>query len=121
MSLGEVPHYTYQASVLEIVDGDTLWAEINLGFNISTTQKLRLRGINAPEIETPGGIASKQYIEDCLKGCPFIAIKTYWRDKYTRYLADIFYDDPKKDLLHVIQKGNFLNQELLDKGFAVKV
>ena len=40
-------HYTYKAYLIEVVDGDTLWCEIDKGFASLTVQKLRLRGINA--------------------------------------------------------------------------
>lgn len=119
VQLGAVPHYTYKAMVVEIVDGDTVWVDIDLGFDTLTTQKLRLRGVNSAEFVTPEGKTAKNYIEAQLAGCKFIAIKTYWRDKFTRYLADIFYDKNEPDLNHLIANGKFLNQELLNKGYAV--
>jgi len=51
----------------------------------------------------------------------FVAIKTYWRDKFNRYLADVLYDKDETDLTTLVANGKFLNQELLDKGLAVKV
>lgn len=117
---GSVPYYTYKAYLIEVIDGDTLWVDIDLGFGTWTTQKLRFRGINTKEIETASGKSAKEYIENKLKGCPFLVIKTYWRDKFTRYLADVFYDKNETDYDSLIQDGKFLNQELLDKGFAVR-
>ncbi len=117
---GSVPHYTYKAYVIEVIDGDTIWVNIDLGFNNWTTQKLRFKGINTKTIETAEGQSAKEYIESRLKGCKFIAVKTYWRDKFTRYLVDIFYKKKETDFIKVIESGKFLNQELLDKGLAVK-
>ncbi len=117
---GSVPHYTYKAYVIEVIDGDTIWVNIDLGFNNWTTQKLRFKGINTKIIETAEGQSAKEYIESRLKGCKFIAVKTYWRDKFTRYLADIFYKKKETDFNNLIENGKFLNQELLDKGLAVK-
>lgn len=116
---GAVPHYTYKAYLVEVIDGDTVWVHVDLGMKGWTTQKLRFRGINSEGIETPAGITAKDYVVARLAGCKFIAIKTYWRDKYTRYLADIFYDSKETDLVKLIQNGKFLNQELLDAGYAV--
>ncbi len=116
----KVPHYTYKAYVIEIIDGDTIWVNIDLGFNSWTVQKLRFKGINAKAIETKDGQNAKDYIEARLKGCEFIAIKTYWRDKFTRYLADIFYKKGEGDFLTLVQGGKHLNQELLDRELAVK-
>ena len=115
-----VPHYTYQAYLLEVIDGDTLWVDIDLGFGTWTTQKIRLRGINSGEIQTADGQTSKDYMKAWLKGCQFIAIRTYWRDKFTRYLADVFYNKKETDFPALIQNGKYLNQELLDKGLAVR-
>ena len=49
---------------------------------------------------------------------PFAIVKTYNRDKYRRYLADIFYLPDNKDVYAVAQKGMYLNQELIDEGLA---
>ncbi len=117
---GSVPHYTYKAYVLEVLDGDTLWVNIDLGFNTWTTQKIRLKGINTRELENQQGQNAKDFIETKLKGCKFIVIKTYWRDKFTRYLADIFYKKRETDLTTIAETGKFLNQELLDEGLAVR-
>ena len=68
----------------------------------------------------PDGKTAKDYVASKLSGCKFIAVKTYWRDKFTRYIADIFYDKKETDLANLIQNGKFLNQELLDKNLAVK-
>jgi len=113
-------HYTYKAYVLEVLDGDTIWVEIDQGFDVLTVQKLRLRDIDSPEVSTPEGQKAKEYIQSQLKDCAFIAIKTHSRDKFDRYLTDIFYDANETDLLKLIQYGKFLNQELLDKGLAVR-
>ncbi len=118
--LGAVPHYTYKAFVVEVLDGDTVWVHIDLGMKGWTTQKLRLRGVNSAEIITSEGKTAKAHMISVLNPCQFVAIKTYWRDKFARYLADIFYDTHETDLALLVQNGKFLNQELLDEGYAVR-
>ncbi len=120
MDKGAVPYYTYKAYVIEIIDGDTIWVNIDLGFKAWTMQKLRLRGINTKGIETAEGQKAKDYIETRLNQCKFIAVKTYWRDKFTRYLADVFFIKRETDLNKIIEEGVFLNQQLLDEGLAVR-
>ncbi len=120
VQIGDAQHYTYKAFVLEVVDGDTLWVDIDLGFPPTTVQKLRLRGLDAPELGSPEGQAAKDYVANCLQKCPFIAIKTYWRDKFDRYLVDVFYDKKETDLNKLVANGKFLNQELLDKGLVAR-
>lgn len=115
-----VPHYTYKAFLLDVIDGDTIWVNIDLGFGAWTTQKLRLKGINTKAVETSEGKGAKEFMESCLKRCKFIAVKTYWRDKFTRYLADIFYIQREDDFKKVIREGRFLNQAMLDEGLAAR-
>jgi endonuclease YncB( thermonuclease family) len=112
--------YTYKACVKKIVDGDTIWLDIDCGFKIWANQKIRLRGINAPEITTPKGRQAYKYVCNALNGLPFVVIKSHGRDKYDRYLIDIFYLKGETDPQVVLEKGNFLNQELLDHGLAVR-
>ena len=116
----KVPHYTYKAYVIEVIDGDTLWVNIDLGFDMWSNQKIRLKGINTRELTNKEGQSAKEYMQAKLKGCKFIAIKTYWRDKFTRYLADIFYKKRETDLYTIIENGKHLNQELLNEELAVK-
>jgi len=111
--------YTYKAYVEKVIDGDTLWVNVDCGFKTWVHQKLRFRGINAPEISTNAGVKSFKFICDALKDLPFIVIKTHSRDKYDRYLSDVFYLKGETDPLVVLGKGGFLNQELLDAGLAV--
>jgi hypothetical protein len=113
------PHYIYKAYFIEAIDGDTVWVNIDLGFNTWTKQKLRLFRINTQSIETSAGIEAQEFIASQLKDCQFIAVKTYWRDKFTRYLADIFYDKNEPDFLALTQHGKLINQELLDLELAV--
>ncbi|MBN1698878.1 MAG: thermonuclease family protein [Spirochaetales bacterium] len=112
--------FTYRGSIEEIVDGDTLWVNIDLGFEIRTKQKLRLRGINAADVTTGEGKKAQQYIINQLYECTYVIVKTYYRDKYNRYLADIYYIKEETDIDEIAEKGNFLNNELLTKGLAKK-
>ena len=99
--------FAYQAYVERVIDGDTLKVQIDLGFGILTRQVIRLRGIDAPEMDTQAGKAAKEFVIRELEKEPYVTIKSTRSDKYDRYLADIFY------------KGSlYLNQRLLDEGHA---
>ena len=41
--------YTYKAKLQRVVDGDTIDATIDLGFDIFVKKRIRFAGINAPE------------------------------------------------------------------------
>lgn len=110
--------YTYIATIEEILDGDTIWMDIDLGFNNFTRQKLRLRNINAPDLNTQEGQKVKDYITARLTPCEFVIVKTHYRDKFTRYLVDVFYDKNITDEYELAEEGKLLNLELLEKGLV---
>ena len=112
--------FTYTAIVRNIIDGDTIWVMIDVGQGLYIKQKLRLRGIDCPGIDTPEGIRAKQFVEQELRGCGFVVIKTHRdkSDKYDRYLADVFYCRDERNANKVAEEGALLNQCLLDKGLA---
>lgn len=110
--------YTYKAFVERVIDGDTLVVHADLGFQLSSRQKLRLRKIDAPEIKTKAGQVTKRFLEIAFKTCPFIVIKTYSTDIFDRYLVDVFYTPGEEDCYKVASDGVYLNQELIDKGLA---
>ena len=64
--------YTYKAKCLRVVDGDTLDAQIDLGFDTHKVIRIRLVGINTPESRTRDleekarGLAAKQFVVDAL-------------------------------------------------------
>ena len=43
-------NYTYKAHVDRVVDGDTFDVTVDLGFRITTYQRLRLAGVETPEV-----------------------------------------------------------------------
>ncbi|EMO83558.1 hypothetical protein LEP1GSC070_0832 [Leptospira santarosai str. AIM] len=45
-------------------------------------------------------------------------IKTYGSDKYDRYLVDVIFLKNEKKVSNVMTNGLFLNQEILNRGFA---
>ena len=98
--------YTYQAEVEKVVDGDTLWLWIHLGFNFWVRQKVRLRGIDAQELQTQAGLSAKRFVESRLAPVKEIVVTTTKPDKYDRYLSDVWIGDKN------------LNKLLLDSGHA---
>lgn len=111
------PLHTYKAIVEKVVDGDTLEARIDLGFNVWVAQRIRFRGINTAEMKA-GGEPAKLYVEEKLNDIPFIVIKTYKTDMYGRYVADVFYHPTIKTKEDIALKGFFLNEEILKAGLA---
>ncbi|MBU1863249.1 MAG: nuclease [Candidatus Omnitrophica bacterium] len=112
--------YTYVAYLDRVVDGDTIIVTIDCGFGSWMKQRLRLRRIDAPEIDSQKGMQAMHFIEKVLSLCPFIIIKTYGSDKYDRFLVDIFYLAGENDPEMVNRVGSLLNEELLTNNLATR-
>ncbi len=112
VTVTDKPAYAYEAVVERVIDGDTLWAVIDVGFGTRVREKLRLRGIDCPELGSPEGEAAKRFVAKLLPPGVRILLVSSKTDKYTRYLADVFCKN--KD-------GNeqYLNNLLLEAGLAV--
>jgi len=103
--------FTYSASVLKVVDGDTLWVQVYLDARRWVKQKLRLRDLDCPEMDTAEGKAAKRFVESLIARTTAVTICTTKPDKYDRYLADVFLTTGDGEL--------FLNNALLENGHAV--
>ena len=117
-SISNKPAYTYKAHLKRVIDGDTLEVLIDLGFSNYVTQRLRLKSLDTPELPTPEGIKAKKFVEKSLNDSKFLIIKTHSHDKYDRYLVEVFFLPGNVTEEDVIQKGRFLNQEILDEGMG---
>lgn len=101
--------YHYKAYIDSVVDGDTAHVIFDLGFNIALYEKIRLKGINAPELKgdtLEAGEKAREYLRELVEGKQ-VEIQTYGKDKYGRWLADVFLD------------GENINQKMIDSGNAV--
>lgn len=89
--------YVYKATAIKVVDGDTIDCEIDLGFHIKVVKRVRLAGIDTPELNSEDilvredAIAAKKYVAGWLGAVPF-CIKTELdrSDKYGRVLGWIY-------------------------------
>ncbi len=87
--------YEYRAKVLDVVDGDTLRVEVDLGLDIRHRITLRLFGVDTPEVrgeEREAGLAAKAFVEAWLPADRVVIIQTVKdkREKYGRYLAAVY-------------------------------
>ena len=102
--------YQYRAKILRVVDGDTVDVEVDLGFHIKVEMKLRLYGINAPELKEDAGKVSRDKLKEMLDG-KVVTVYTIKdrQEKYGRYLAKIVLDDNTE-----------INNWLVEQGLAVR-
>lgn len=91
----EITLWTYRARCSRVVDGDTIDVIIDQGFRQWRTERLRLLGVDTPEMrgaERPAGIAAKEYVEEWVKGFGDwpLKIRTEKSDSFGRYLATVW-------------------------------
>lgn len=98
--------YEYVATVLRVIDGDTVDLSVRLGFDIVINLRFRLYGINAPETRGPSKLAGDEAAAFLRKHLPVgkeVLIRTYKdaKEKFGRYLAEIISDDQNINKLMV--------------------
>ncbi|MFT6077248.1 MAG: endonuclease YncB(thermonuclease family) [Myxococcota bacterium] len=114
-------NYLYRAKIMNVVDGDTLVLNVDLGFQVIKEQRIRLAQIDAPEMKTDEGQISFEYLKNLCANLEYLVIKTNKIDIFGRYVADVFYSknsDVKQDKITVFEEGIYLNEELFFKGLA---
>jgi micrococcal nuclease len=108
--------YEYRVKkVTGVVDGDTIDVDIDLGFNVSYSQRVRLAGIDTPESRTTDkfektlGLEAKEYLKSKLKDAKLVVIKTEKPDsseKYGRILGWLYVDGDTVSVNdHMIEDG----------------
>lgn len=114
--------YTYNAHVTKVYDGDTITVDIDLGLGVWLKgQKIRLFGIDAPEIrgsEHDAGIVSRDFLRDLVLDKDVIVI-TYKdkKEKWGRWLGDVFL--PADNNSDEAGLDVCVNTVLIRKGYAV--
>jgi micrococcal nuclease len=110
--------YEYHVKkVTNVVDGDTIDVDIDLGFDISFSSRVRLAGIDTPESRTTDkaekalGLESKEYLKKQLKDATSVIIKTEKMnssEKYGRILGWIYVNGDTVSL----------NDKMINDGYA---
>jgi len=107
--------FHYQAEIVRVVDGDTVDAFVDLGFDMHSKQRVRLFGINTPECRTRDkeekkrGLAAKERLKDMLgesKNKCVIKTRLDKKGKFGRVLGVLYANDVN------------LNSALVDEGHA---
>ena len=108
--------YEYGCKITRVVDGDTVDADIDLGFSIIFQSRIRLYGIDTPESRTRNldekarGKLASNFLKDSIQKASSVKVKTKLdkKGKFGRVLGSIIADDVD------------LNQAMIDKHLAVK-
>ena len=109
--------FEYEGKVKRVVDGDTIDAYIDLGFNVHVDKRIRFMGIDTPESRTRDltekryGLGAKYRLIEILEanGNVFV-LKSHGTGKFGRVLGELF---------HHHEDDYSINQMLIDEGHAV--
>lgn len=115
--------YRYKATLIKIVDGDTVDAMIDCGFSTFKKERIRLHGINAPESRTRDkeekkrGLAAKARLKELIKEGKnefIVETKIDKKGKFGRLLGTLYRDETPA-------RGSAVsyNQMLINEGHAV--
>lgn len=110
--------YSYDALVTDVIDGDTVDCDVDLGFDVHMKMRFRLAGIDTPEIrssnadEKAAGLKAKEYLTKLI-GAKQVVVESVKdkSDKYGRYLARILFTAAQGSVLNV-------NEHMIQAGYA---
>ena len=110
--------YEYRVKkITGVVDGDTIDVDIDLGFSVSFSQRVRLAGIDTPESRTSDkfektlGLESKEYLKSKLKDAKVVVIKTEKPDSSEKYGSILGW-------LYVDGDTVSINDHMIEDGYA---
>ena len=115
--------YIYRAKLVRVVDGDTIDALIDVGFDIWFKKRIRYMGLDTWECRTrnleekalglKAKARNKELLEKVSSKPGYFRIKSYGTGKYGRVLADVYIQD---------NEGNniWVNNTLITEGHAYK-
>ena len=118
LPLGNYEPITRTARVHRIIDGDTIDVLVDLGLDVYVFVRLRLKGVNTPELRTGSpeerarGQQAKEFVERAV-GDKDVVLKIFGKGKYGRTLALVFYDHPGAG-----GSPKNLSEELIKAGLA---
>jgi endonuclease YncB( thermonuclease family) len=77
------------ALVVRVVDGDTVYVTLDLGWHISLYTAVRVAGIDCPEMDTEAGKLARARAVELLPGGLSVTVVSHKLDKYGRVLGTI--------------------------------
>lgn len=104
--------FTYYGQLDRVIDGDTIALYfLDMGLNVAFRGlRVRLAGINAPELTTPAGIEARAYLAGLVPPGANLRIESKRWDKYAmRIDADVF----------TVEAATSLNEQMLTAGHAL--
>jgi micrococcal nuclease len=111
--------YDYNATMVRVVDGDTVELDVDLGFYVTHRMRCRIYGIDAPEVrgkEREEGLASKTYLERLCPPGEACIIHSFKGRSFNRWVAQIKLPDIRDTNDEAIDIG----EQMVLNGHAVR-
>ena len=110
--------FTYNAKVIDVYDGDTITVVVDLGFHTNVKLKIRLHGINTPELKGESraeGLKARDRVIGLILGKDII-LKTHKdkQEKYGRWLGEIFLPEQDKSINTLLVEENLAVPFMID-------
>jgi endonuclease YncB( thermonuclease family) len=93
---------------------------VDLGFGMEVEETVRLRGIDAPEMSQAEGEQARRFVDEALRATRRVVVATRQRDKYGRWLADLYYEPQTRSVRRMAREGRLLNRQLVAEGLAAR-
>ena len=113
--------YNYKAKLVKVIDGDTIDALIDVGFDIWFKKRIRFKGIDTWESRTRNleekalGLKAKARTKELLESVSsksgYFRLKSYGLGKYGRVLGELFIMDKEGKQWNI-------NKTLINEGHA---
>lgn len=110
-------YYYKIKSIIKVLDGDTVDAVIDLGFNTFVEKRIRFFGVNAPETRTRDkkekelGLKSKDFLKNIISSNKEVYLESFGCGKFGRVLGILYTDE---------NKNNSINEMMLTEGHLHK-
>jgi len=111
--------YEYKARLVRVIDGGTIDADIDMGFQVHIDQRVKLFGVNAPDPksqdpdERQQGLASKNRLIEILPKEIIIQTMLNKRGKFGRILGIVMFQMEHGEIVNV-------NDLIISEGFATR-
>jgi endonuclease YncB( thermonuclease family) len=99
----------YRGIVDLVHDGDTIYVKLDLGFDLTVYARVRIFGINAPELSTDAGKAARDYAKTLLPVGAAVTVLSHGWDKYGGRI----------DGAITLPNGDDFGQTMIANGYAV--
>jgi endonuclease YncB( thermonuclease family) len=105
--------YIRAATIVRVIDGDTVVVDVDLGFYVTVRMSCRLSGINANELNEPGGQEAKSFLFALLASANSVKVMSIHADKFAgRFDAIMVASYPNGDAINI-------NDMMANSGYAV--